>query len=107
VDVDGSRLIEVTAPGTELVAPSGVTFAFCPACMEAIEASGTLTVTSTAPVPTLSPTLVAPFARLTEPAVPAMEAFSVAELRSVWAPVSASCALVTTACSDTTGEALD
>ena len=105
--MDGSRLIEVTASGTDLVAPSGVTFAFCPACMEAIEASGTLTVTSTAPVPTLSPTLDAPFARLSDPTVPEMEAFSVAELRSVWAPVSASCALVTAAWSDTTGEALN
>ena len=83
--VEGSRLMEVTAPGTGLVAPCGVTEAVCPTRTEAIEASGTLTVTSTAPAPTIttfSPELEVPFTKVTEPTVPAIGDFSVAETRS-------------------------
>jgi len=107
---DGSRLMEVTEPGTELVAPCGVTRAVCPTCTAAIDASGTLTVTSAAPAPTmtmLSPWAEVPFTTVTEPTVPAMDAFRVAEARSVWALLSAACALVTAAWSETTRVAAD
>ena len=110
VDVDGRRLMEVTDPGTELVAPCGVTLAFWPTCTEAIEASGTLTVTSTAPLPTMTmlrPELEVPVTRVTEPTVPAMEDFIVAEVRLVWALLSAPSAVVTAAWSEMTREAPD
>ena len=51
----------------------------------AIDASGTLTVTSTAPTPTMTmslPLLDAFLARLTEPTVPAIDAFRVDAVRS-------------------------
>jgi len=108
--VNGSRLIEVTAPGTEAVAPWGVTLAFCPTCTAGIEARGTLTVTSTAPAPTTVmdlPSLEVPVARLIEPTVPAMDDFSVAEARAAVALVRAVWALVTAAWSETTRAALD
>jgi hypothetical protein len=110
VDGEGRRLMEITEPGTELVAPCGVTFAFWPTRTEAIEASGTLAVTSTAPVPTmttLSPELEAPFTRVTEPTVPAMAAFSVAEVRFVCALLNVLSAVVTAVWSVMTREALD
>lgn len=75
-----------------------------------MEASGTLRVTATAPVPTMTtlvPVLEVPFTRLTEPTVPAMEDFRVAEVRSACALLKASRALVTAAWSDTTREAPD
>jgi hypothetical protein len=110
VDVAGSRLMELTAPAAKLVAPCGVTFAFCPTCSFAMEASGTSTVTSTAPAPTMTtllPWLEAPLARLTEPTVPAAEDFRVAEVRSASALLSATSAFVTAAWSETTRDALD
>ena len=102
--------MEVTAPGTEVVAPCGVTVARCPTRREAIEVSGTLTVTSTAPAPTmktLMPELETPSATVTEPTVPAMEVFSVAEARSDSALLSASPAWATAASSETTRAAPD
>ncbi len=90
----------VTEPAAMLVAPCGVTFAFWPMWTVPIEASGTLTVTSTAPVPTMTtllPWLEAPFTRLTEPTVPPIEDFRVAEVRSACALISAASALVTAA----------
>jgi hypothetical protein len=110
VDVDGRRLMEVTEPGAALVAPCGVTFAFWPTRTVPIEASGTSTVTSTAPAPTMTtllPWLVAPFTRPTEPTVPLIEDFRVAEARSVCALLSAASAVVTAAWSVTAREALD
>jgi hypothetical protein len=92
--------MEVTEPAAMLVAPCGVTFAFWPMWTAPIEASGTLTVTSTAPVPTMTtvlPWLEAPFTKLTEPTVPPIEDFRVAEVRSACAPISAASALVTAA----------
>ena len=92
--------MEVTEPAAMLVAPCGVTFAFWPMWTVPIEASGTLTVTSTAPVPTMTtllPWLEAPFTGLTEPTVPPIEDFRVAEVRSACALISAASALVTAA----------
>ena len=102
--------MEVTAPGTELVAPCGVTVARCPTRREAMEVSGTLAVTSTAPAPTMTtlmPELDTPSTTVTEPTVPAMEAFSVAEARFDSALLSASAAWVTAAWSVTTRAAPD
>ena len=102
--------MDVTDPAAMLVAPCGVTFAFWPTWTVPIEASGTLTVTSTAPVPTMTtllPWLEAPFTRLTEPTVPPIEDFRVAEVRSACAVLSAASALVTAAWSVTSREALD
>jgi hypothetical protein len=108
--VAGSRLMEVTVPGADVVAPCGVTFAFWPTRTVAIEASGTLTVTATAPVPTMTtliPPLEEPLTRVTEPTVPAIEDFSVAEARFACVLLSASSAVVTAAWSEMTREALD
>jgi hypothetical protein len=76
----------------------------------AIEANGTLTVTSTAPVPTMTMfvlPLEAPFTKVTEPTVPAMDDFRVAEVMFACALLSASSAVVMAVWSDTTREALD
>jgi len=102
--------MEATAPDTELAAPCGVTLAVCPTCTEPIDASGTLTVTSTAPAPTMTMDLLsleALPARLTEPTVPAMEDFRVAQARSAWALFRSASALVTAAWSETTLAAPD
>jgi hypothetical protein len=110
VDVDGRRLTEVTAPGAALVAPCGVTFAFWPTRIDPTEASGTSTVTSTAPVPTMTtllPALDAPFTSVIEPTVPEIEDLKVAEVRSACALFSALCALVRADWSDTRREAPD
>jgi hypothetical protein len=75
-----------------------------------MEASGTLRVTATAPVPTMTtlvPALETPFTRLTEPTVPPMEDFRVAEVRSACAVLKATRALVTAAWSDTRRDAPD
>jgi len=67
-------------------------------------------VTSAGPAPTIttfSPLLEVPLTKLTEPTVPAMEAFNVAAFRSACAPLSADSALVIAALSETTRAALD
>ena len=102
--------MEVTEPAAMLVAPCGVTFAFCPTCTLAIDASGTLMVTSTAPAPTMTmflPLLEVFLARLTDPTVPVMGDFRVDAVRSACALLSAASALVTAAWSETTRSALD
>ena len=69
-----------------------------------------LTVTATAPVPTMTtliPPLEAPLTRVTEPTVPAIEDFSVAEARFARVPRSASSAVVTAAWSEMTRDAVD
>jgi hypothetical protein len=55
----------------------------------------------------LVPPLEAPFTKVTEPTVPAIEDFRVAEVRFVCALLSASSAVVMAAWSETTREALD
>jgi hypothetical protein len=101
--------MDVTAPGTEVVAPCGVTFAFSPTFTLAIDARGTFTVTSTAPTPTMTmlrPLLELPFTKPTGPTVPAMDDVRVAEARSLVALLSAASALVTADWSEATRAAL-
>jgi hypothetical protein len=110
VAVDGSRLMEVTAPGAELVAPCGVTSAFWPTRTLAIDASGTSTVTSTAPVPTMTMFVLAlevPFTKLSEPTVPSIDDVRVAVVRLACAMLSASWAVVMVVWSEMTRDAVD
>lgn len=100
LDVEvGSSEIELTLPATPVVAPSAVTVARWPTSTFGNDVSGTSTVMSVDPLPTMTieseVLAVWPFTRSVEAMVPEIGAVRVAAARFASAVVTAACELVT------------
>jgi hypothetical protein len=110
-DEVGSSEIDATFPVTAVVAPLAVTAARWPTFTLGNDVSGTATVISVDPLPTMtieSALLVdSPLTRSVEAIVPAIGAVIAAALRLAAALVTAACELVTVILSCATLDALD